>query len=100
MALGCEIISQPPSIVANITSPAAKIVSRCEIISQPPIALCENFRSCEMTLWHTSAISQPRTPIRRCEMVAKPPHLEILHFGAETPFRSCETNYYSKSTIS
>ena len=33
----------------------------CEIISQPHAPLCENFRSCETTSWHTSAILQPPT---------------------------------------
>ncbi|RVW28486.1 hypothetical protein CK203_113666 [Vitis vinifera] len=33
------------------------------MVSQPPSALCKNFRSCEVTPWHTSAISQPRTSI-------------------------------------
>ena len=33
------------------------------MVSQPPILLYENFRSCEEVLWHTSAISQPSTPV-------------------------------------
>ena len=49
-------ISQPSGV-------AAKINFRCETISQPPNALCEKFCSCEETPWHTSAISQPSTPV-------------------------------------
>ena len=36
---------------------------RCEMVSQPPSTLCENFRSCEEVPWHTSSISQARTPV-------------------------------------
>ena len=49
MALGCEIISQPPRAIVKIAHLAAKITSRCEMVSQPPSALYENFRSCEVT---------------------------------------------------
>ena len=85
IASRCEIISQPPRAVVKITPLASKIASRYKMISQPPITLCENFRSCEVTLWHTSAISQPRTPISQ------------LRNGCETstpwnpPFRSRDT---------
>ena len=57
MALGWEIISQPLSTAAKIAPPAAKIASCCEMVSQPPSPLCKNFHSCEVTLWHTCAIS-------------------------------------------
>ena len=84
MALGCEIISQAPRATVKIAHLAAKITSCCEMVSQPPSALYENFRSCEVTPWHTSAIWQPRTPISQ------------LRNGCETsmpwnpPFRSCK----------
>ncbi|KAL6329404.1 hypothetical protein AAG906_017720 [Vitis piasezkii] len=48
--------------------------------------------------------SQPVHPFRSCEMAAKPPRLEILHFAAEEPFRrvfrSCETTLWHTSAIS
>ena len=74
----------------------------CEMVSQPPSTLCENFRSCEEVPWHTSSISQARTPVSQlrslhalnssilqpnchfegCFATAKPP------FGIRVPFRS------------
>ena len=75
----------------------------CEI-SQPKVTRCENhplavkwFRSLlAPSVKIFSAAKRPhgtqvpfRSPIhpfRSCEMVAEPPHLEILHFAAETPF--------------
>ncbi|RVW62569.1 hypothetical protein CK203_061603 [Vitis vinifera] len=40
----------------------------CEMISQPHAPLCENFAA-ETPLWHTSAISQPLTSFRSCEIL-------------------------------
>ena len=75
MALGYEIISQPPSI-------------SYEMISQPPIPLCENFRSCETPLWHTSAISHTPPPphFAAAKSLRNPPHLKIPKFAAEPHF--------------
>ena len=60
IASRCEKISQPSRV-------AEKINFHCETISQPPSALCENFYSCEETPWHTSAISQPSTPVSQLQ---------------------------------
>ena len=54
-SMGYEILQQKWA--------AAKIASRYEMVLQPPILLCKNFRSCEETPWHTSAISQPSTSV-------------------------------------
>ncbi|RVW71501.1 hypothetical protein CK203_061016 [Vitis vinifera] len=52
------------------------------MISQPPITLCENFRSCEVTLWHTSARS-PYTHFAAAKWLQNL-HLEILHFARDS----------------
>ena len=41
--------------------------SFCSPIATP----CENFRSCETTPWHTSAISQPMPPFCSCESLCE-----------------------------
>ena len=50
----------------SLKKTVAKMVSRCEMVSQPPILFCEK------TPWHTSAISQPSTPVSQlrngCEL--------------------------------
>ncbi|RVW95052.1 hypothetical protein CK203_040032 [Vitis vinifera] len=47
---------------------------------------------------------KPVHPFRSCEMAAKPPRLEILHFAADEPFRrvfrNCETTLWHTSATS
>ena len=77
----------------------------CEIaISQPHTPLCENFRSCETPLWHTSAISQtpPHFGAAKCSTKSSTPKTPIF---ATTPsfrrwFRSCKTTPWHTSAIS
>ena len=100
MALGCEIISQPLSIAANITLPLRKSSPAAKSFRSLLSPSTKIFAAAKWPFGTWVPFRSPVHPFRRCEMVAKRPHLEILHFGAETPFRSCETDYYSKSTIS
>ena len=93
--------------------PPAKIALGCEMILQPHSSLCENFRSCETTSWHTSAISQLSTLISQlrngCEILKalKTPFLQpkphfagcfaaAKHpFGTRVPFRSTLPSFRS-----
>ena len=68
----------------------------CEIaISQPHTPLCENFRSCETPLWHTSAISQtpPHFGAAKCSTKSSTPKTPI--FAAAPPFRSPPPSFCS-----
>ncbi|KAL6313454.1 hypothetical protein AAG906_004417 [Vitis piasezkii] len=91
-------------------------------ISQPKVTCCENcplavkwfrsllapsakiFAAAKRPLGTRVPFRKPVHPFRSCEMAAKPPRLEILHFAAETPFgrvfRSCETTLWHTSAIS
>ena len=92
----------------------------CEIL-QPKVTCCENrplaakwFRSLQAPSVKNFAASKrslgtrvpfrkPVHPFRSCEMAAKPPRLEILHFAADTPigrvFHSCKTTLWNTSAI-
>ena len=64
----------------------------CEIaISQPHTPLCENFRSCEIPLWHTSAISQtpPHFGAAKCSTKSSTP--KNSHFCSRTPISQPST---------
>ena len=62
----------------------------CKIISQPHSTLCENFRSCETTPWHTSAISQPSTLISQLQNGCEIPKAWKLQFSQPKPhFAGC-----------
>ena len=63
MALGCEIISQPQGAHCEIKEWLRKWPFAAKTFRSPIANPCENFRSCEIPHWHTSAISQPSNPI-------------------------------------
>ena len=93
----------------------------CKIL-QPKVDRCENglplrngfaaahpslrkfFAAAKRPLGTQVPFRKPVHLFRSCEMAAKSPRLEILHFAAEKPFervfRSCETTLWHMSAIS
>ena len=90
-ALCCETISQPQQVHCEIATSlrnchfATKSPLCCEIISQPQAPLYENFRSCEASSWHTSAISQHSNLISQLRNNCKIPKRKNSQFRSQSP---------------
>ena len=102
--------AQKPRREHGLRNFAAK-VSRCEnrplaakwfCSLQAPSA--KIFAAAKRSLGTRVPFRKPVHPFLSCEMAAKPPRLEILHFAAEMPFgrvfRNCETTLWHTTAIS
>ena len=87
MALLCEIISHLKGTRCEIKGLLRNMPSSAKQFRSPIAPLCENFRSYETALWHTSVISQPKPHFA----AGKPTFGTRVPFCSLKPsFRSCE----------
>ena len=92
MAILYEIISQPQGAHCKIKGLLRNGPSSTKLFRSPIAIPCENFRSYETHLWHTSAILQPMPPFRSPSPISQlrkplrnPPLAHECHFVAPPP---------------
>ena len=85
-ALCWETISQLQQVRCEIATSLQNRHFAGKPFRSPNVPLCENFRSCETTSWHTSAISQHSTPISQLRNGCEIPKVWNLQFSQPKPY--------------